>query len=76
MILYDVANGIARITLNRPDKRNALNAELIDAIKNGLAKSARDPECRVAAKDDPGTRQFDPLGSVPQSFGRTVIARL
>lgn len=47
MILYDVANGIARITLNRSDKRNALNPELIDAIKDGLAKSARDPECRV-----------------------------
>ena len=47
MILYDVANGIARITLNRPDKRNALNAELINAVKNALAKSAGDPECRV-----------------------------
>ncbi|MGA2595412.1 MAG: enoyl-CoA hydratase-related protein [Bryobacteraceae bacterium] len=47
MILYDVANGIARITLNRPDKRNALNSELIDAVKNALAKSAGAPECRV-----------------------------
>ncbi len=47
MILYDVENGIARITLNRPDKRNALNTELINAIKNGLAKSASDPDCRV-----------------------------
>jgi methylglutaconyl-CoA hydratase len=47
VILYDVANGIARITLNRPDKRNALNSELIDAVKNALAKSAGAPECRV-----------------------------
>ncbi len=47
MILYHIANGIARITLNRPDKRNALHAELINAIKDGLTKSGGDAECRV-----------------------------
>lgn len=39
MILYQVDKGIARITLNRPDKRNALNAELISELKKALQSS-------------------------------------
>jgi methylglutaconyl-CoA hydratase len=42
MILYSVENGIASITLNRPEKRNALNDELIAGIKDGLTRAAGD----------------------------------
>jgi methylglutaconyl-CoA hydratase len=47
MILYNVASGIACITLNRPEKRNALNPELITALKDALAASAKDDNVRV-----------------------------
>ncbi len=47
MILYDVQSGVARITLNRPEKRNALNPELIHALKESLARSAEDADVRV-----------------------------
>jgi len=46
-ILYAVEQGIARITLNRPEKRNALNAELITEIREALQSSARDKNIRV-----------------------------
>ena len=39
MIVYQLQDGIARITLNRPEKRNALNPELINGLKNALAQS-------------------------------------
>lgn len=40
-ILYQVDGGVARITLNRPDKRNALDAELISELKAAVASSDR-----------------------------------
>jgi methylglutaconyl-CoA hydratase len=47
MILYNVEAGIARITLNRPEKRNALNTELIETLSESLARSAHDENVRV-----------------------------
>ncbi|HEX2269369.1 MAG TPA: enoyl-CoA hydratase-related protein [Pyrinomonadaceae bacterium] len=47
MILYSVDNGVARITLNRPEKRNALNDELIAGIKHGLTQAAADQNVKV-----------------------------
>lgn len=47
MIEYSSAAGIARITLNRPEKRNALNAGLIAALREALARSAEDHGVRV-----------------------------
>lgn len=45
--LYDVSAGVARITLNRPEKRNALNDELISSIKDSLQRARADDEVRV-----------------------------
>lgn len=45
--LYDVEGSIARITLNRPEKRNALNDELIAGIKSGLHAAAVEPSVRA-----------------------------
>ena len=46
-ILYAVAAGVARITLNRPDKRNALDAEIIAEIRGVLREAAVDENARV-----------------------------
>lgn len=35
-ILYEVDQGRARITLNRPDKRNALSIELVEELRDAL----------------------------------------
>lgn len=47
MILYRLENGVARITLNRAEKRNALHPELIAGLKNALDQSAHDENVRV-----------------------------
>jgi methylglutaconyl-CoA hydratase len=46
-ILYSVDRAIARITLNRPEKRNALNDEVIGLLKDYLALAAEDELVRV-----------------------------
>jgi methylglutaconyl-CoA hydratase len=41
LILYQVEQGVTRITLNRPEKRNALNPELIAELKKAVERSDR-----------------------------------
>lgn len=47
-VLYALEGGVARITLNRPDKRNALNDELIGGLKEALRRADHDENVRVA----------------------------
>ena len=47
VVLYSAEGPVARITLNRPEKRNALNDALIAGIKEGLQKAAVEESVRV-----------------------------
>src|SRR5690242_8409288 len=46
-VLYAVEGAVARITLNRPDKRNALNEAVIAGVKESLRRAADDERVRV-----------------------------
>ena len=46
-VLYEAEGAIARITLNRPEKRNALNELLIAGLKNALQQASHDAAVRV-----------------------------
>src|SRR5882724_5487606 len=46
-ILYQIETGVARITLNRPEKRNALDAELISELRTVIRDSSQDESVRV-----------------------------
>lgn len=45
-LLCDIENGVATITLNRPDKRNALSNELTPALRQTLLAVEADPAVR------------------------------
>jgi len=47
VILYQVDGTVARITLNRPDKRNALNDALIAGLKGALVQANDNTAVRV-----------------------------
>ena len=46
-VLYSVDGSVAQITLNRPDKRNALNDILIGRVKQALSAASEDDSVRV-----------------------------
>lgn len=47
LVLYDVKDRIAFITLNRVDKRNALNPDLVEQLTNILLKAEEDDDVKV-----------------------------
>ncbi len=47
-VLFEVEDGIALITLNRPDKHNAMNQDLLVNLFNSLDEVAGNDEIRVA----------------------------
>ncbi|NOZ34002.1 MAG: enoyl-CoA hydratase/isomerase family protein [Chlorobi bacterium] len=46
-IKYEIKNKIGYITLNRPEKRNALNAELVEELKHTFKKAEEDITVKV-----------------------------
>jgi enoyl-CoA hydratase/carnithine racemase len=58
-VLFDArADGIAIITLNRPDQRNALSKEVRDGLRAAWDRFERDPALRVAILTGAGEKAF------------------
>jgi methylglutaconyl-CoA hydratase len=47
-VLYSVDEGVARITLNRPEKRNALNDAMVSELKSSIRAAEAEELVRVA----------------------------
>ncbi len=47
LILTDIADGILRIQINRPDKKNALTAAMYGEMAAALDRGAGEPAVRV-----------------------------
>jgi methylglutaconyl-CoA hydratase len=46
-ILYSVEQAVARISLNRPEKRNALDDQIVGEVKDALARAASNDSVRA-----------------------------
>ncbi len=57
-VLCQIDNGIAQLTLNRPDKLNALNYELIERLGALLDKIERDDSVRAIVLTGSGDKAF------------------
>src|SRR5580698_2942209 len=47
VLLDRLEGGVLTLTLNRPERLNALNAALIEALSAGIERARTDPECRA-----------------------------
>ena len=72
-VLYDVAGSIAVLTLNRPDKLNALSYRLIDRLMELLDEIETDSRCRAVIVTGAGGRAFSAGGDIPE-FRESVRA--
>lgn len=73
LVLKSVDGAIATLTLNRPEKLNALNYEIIDALMVLLDDIETDPSIRGVVLTGAGDRAFSAGGDIPQ-FTRSVTA--
>src|SRR5919202_846532 len=57
-LLYDVDDGVATVTLNRPDQRNALNGELLAALVAAMKRARDDADVRAVVLTGAGDKVF------------------
>lgn len=57
-VLYSVSGGVARLTINRPERRNAISWETIVSLRDKLAAAKADAEARVVVLTGAGDRAF------------------
>lgn len=57
-LLYEVAGGVATLTINRPERRNALSWAVIEGLRARVAEARADPEVRVVVLTGAGERAF------------------
>jgi enoyl-CoA hydratase len=69
-IIYRVENRIARLTMNRPEKRNALNTAMRDEIVAALREAERDDEVSVVLIEGAGPSFCAGYDITPNGTGR------
>jgi len=57
-VLYDVDRGVARITINRPEARNALSQEVMLGLLDAFERARRDDAVRVLVLTGAGDKAF------------------
>lgn len=58
VVLYEVKDHIARITINRPEARNAISPEVTTKLRDYFARAKADTEVRVVVLSGAGGKAF------------------
>jgi enoyl-CoA hydratase len=57
-LLYDVSEGVATLTLNRPDQRNALSGQLLTELVDATKRARDDDDVRAVVLTGAGEKVF------------------
>ena len=63
-ILFEIRDGVAIVTINRPDKRNALNDQVVEDLRHAAERLATEPEIRGALITGAGPKAFVAGGDI------------
>jgi enoyl-CoA hydratase/carnithine racemase len=74
-LLYDAKDGVATLTLNRPEKLNAVTDAMRQALARHVNAINRDPAVRVAVVRGAGTRAFSAGSDIYETSGRTPVEK-
>jgi enoyl-CoA hydratase/carnithine racemase len=85
-VLFDVERAVARITLNRPERRNAMSFAVMDGLRDAMARARADDAVRVVVLTGAGDKAFcagadltgiaDNAGAAAAHEGRGALADL
>jgi enoyl-CoA hydratase len=67
-VLYEVRGPAAWLSINRPDRRNALSDEVIEGLIAGLDRAADDAEVRAIVVTGAGDRAFSAGGDLTSTM--------
>lgn len=70
-ILFDARAGVATITINRPEKRNAVRPQTYEELTHAMHRAADDPEIGVVVLTGAGDKAFCSGGDVSDQASRT-----
>ena len=72
-LLIDTQDGIRTITVNRPDKLNALNSATLDALHQAFDEAAMDATVRVVVLTGAGEKAFVAGADISEMNGLTPV---
>jgi enoyl-CoA hydratase/carnithine racemase len=85
-VLYAVSDGVALVTINRPERRNAMSYGVMQGLRDAVERAKRDDSVRVLVLTGAGDRAFcagadlggiaDNDGAVAAHEGRGLLAAL
>ncbi|HZT64418.1 MAG TPA: enoyl-CoA hydratase-related protein [Acidimicrobiales bacterium] len=71
-VLYEVADRVATITINRPERRNAMSAGVMSGLRHAFHRAGEDDEVRAVVLTGAGDKAFcagADLGGMSQGAG-------
>ena len=72
-LLFDLVDGIARVTINRPDKLNALNATVIAELDDAAARIEREGDIRAVLLTGAGSKAFVAGADIGEIGGQGAV---
>ena len=57
-LIYEVSEGVATLTLNRPEQRNALSSQLLEELVDGMRSARDDEDVKVVVLTGAGEKVF------------------